>query len=70
MLGLDLEHPGQFKMLADAKVDRGVGEVELKADVKDLKRSVLTVYANLSEDPHPESWDPLAITTYRVTGLK
>jgi hypothetical protein len=70
MLGFDLDHPDQFKMLAEAKVDRGVGEVELKADLKDLKRSVLTVYANLSEYPHPESWDPLAITTYQVMGVK
>jgi hypothetical protein len=60
MLGFDSEEPENYKMVADASVERGSGEVELVADVKIPKRSTLSVYVNLSEDPHPAQWTPLA----------
>lgn len=66
LLGFNSEDPRHFKMVADASVERGSGEVELVADVKRPKRSVLTVYVNLSEDPHPYQWTPLANDTRQV----
>lgn len=60
MLGFDLEEPGRYIMLGEQKVDRGVAEVEVLADVRLPKRNTVTVYTNLSEDPHPSQWTPLA----------
>ena len=66
LLGFDSEDPGRYIMVANESVERGSGVVELVADVKQTKRSVLTVYVNLSEDPHPAGWIPLANDTRQV----
>ena len=66
LLGFDSEKPGSYEMVADTSVERGSGEVELVADVKHPNRSVLSVYVNLSEDPHPARWTPLANDTRQV----
>lgn len=66
MLGFDSEDSGAYKMLSDASVNHGSGEVELLADVKIKNRSVMTVYVNLSEDPPPASWQPLANDTRQI----
>jgi hypothetical protein len=66
LLGFDSEDPGRFKMVSDKKIESGTGEVELLADFKIPKRTVLTVYVNLSEDPHPVRWAPLANDTRQI----
>lgn len=66
MLGFDSEGSGAYKMVGNAPVKRGSGEVELLADVKFQNRYAITVYVNLSEDPHPASWQPLASDTRQI----
>lgn len=70
LLGFDTDEPGSYKMVADQRVDQGTGEVELMADVKLPRRSVLSIYVNLSPDPHPVQWVPLANDTRQVRILK
>ena len=70
MLGFDSEEPGAYKMLSDVSINRGSGEVELMADVKDQNRSVITAYVNLSEYPHPSPWTPLANDTLQVRVIR
>ena len=67
MLGFDLEEPRRYIMLGEQKVERAVGEVEVHAEVRLPQRSTVTVYVNLSEDPHPTQWTPLAKDTRLLT---
>jgi hypothetical protein len=67
LLGFDNGGPGSYRMLTEATVARGAGEVELRAEIRQPKRTVLSVYVNLSEDPHPERWTPLAEDTREVS---
>jgi hypothetical protein len=66
LLGFDSEDPGSYKMVGEASVERGAGETEVVADIKRPNRSAITVYVNLSEDPHPMRWTPLANDTRQV----
>ena len=63
MLGFDLEERGRYILLGEQKVGRGVGEVEVGADVRLPKRDTVTLYVNLSEENHPDEWTPLAETS-------
>ncbi len=67
MVGFDENEPRHYFMKAQTGVEQGTGEVELVAAVNVANRSVLTVYSNLSEDPHPSRWNPLASDTVQVT---
>jgi hypothetical protein len=59
-LGFDLEEPERFIILGQQKVAKGTGEVEMLAEVRLPKRSIVTVFADLSEEDHPTEWTSLA----------
>jgi hypothetical protein len=63
MLGLAAGPSKSFRMLAGASVAQGQGEVELTADFAAPAGSPVTVYANISPDPHGKTWQPLASDT-------
>ena len=64
-LGFNAANAKSYQLLARKSVERGQGEAELSAAV--LPRdwgdgNRFRVYANLSADPHPKQWTPLATT--------
>jgi hypothetical protein len=69
-LGFELNEPKHFKMMSEAKVKKGTGEIEVAAGVKVPARKTLAIYVNLAEDPHPYRWIPLANDTRQVAVVK
>jgi len=65
-LGFDGDEPGKYRMVNDVTVERGSGEVELIGDVRHPPRRILSIYINLSPEPHPPRWTPLASDTRRI----
>ena len=70
MLGFDVNRPKTFQMLSEVKVGHGEGEVELEAHVTAPDRNEFLAVVNLSEDPHPTHWKPLANDTFTITLTK
>jgi hypothetical protein len=65
MIGFNTQEVGSFGMISSASkiVSKGTGEYKfiVKATVKDWgEEGDFEVYVNLSENPHPNSWSPLA----------
>jgi hypothetical protein len=69
MIGFNSYSPTMFRMVNEARtpISNGSGEHtwEVEANVADWGRAgSFTVYVNISEDPIPPSWRPLANDTY------
>jgi len=70
-IGFNTDTPKGFTLVpnVEAAVERGKGRVVLKAKVVPRYWGDLTffqAFANLSEDPHPKTWTPLATDSVPV----
>jgi len=65
-LGFNLHTPGTFNMVGRQRIGPGSGEIELSAMIAPTvpaEGNRFKAFVDLSPDPHPSNWLPLATAT-------
>jgi hypothetical protein len=63
-LGFNLNAPDKFRVVIEQRIGRGRDEIELSATITPTAPAEgrkFRAYVNLSPDPHPSPWTPLAV---------